>query len=286
MAVKRVPLVLSSAAPALGLFLVCLVLPALFMVAVTFATSSFSGIEWSLTLANYRRLFAGAPLWLLAKSLGIATLVTAIVLLLAYPLAYGLARMRSRYRHLLLLLIFVPYWISYVIRTYAWYPLLGTNGVLNHIMVSLGLLNEPTPILLFSPFSVHLGLIYVYFPFAAIPIYLALDRIDRSVIEASSDLGASSAQTFRRVIFPLSLPGTVGGGSLVFILAAGAYVTPKLLGGPSGIMYGEIIADQFGGTFNWSFGATLAVAFVLAVGAIVLAFGRKAALRDVFFKGA
>jgi spermidine/putrescine transport system permease protein len=253
------------------------------MVAVSFFSSSFAGIEWQPTLKNYERLLFETARAVLVKSVRIGAVCTLVVLLLAYPTAYWIARQTPRYRPLFLLLIFVPYWISYVIRTYAWYPLLGTNGVVNFVLTRLGILGEPSPIFLFSEFSVHLGLVYVFFPFAAIPIFLALDRIDRSLLEASADLGASSFQTFWRVIFPLSQAGVIGGGMLVFILTAGSYVTPKLLGGPSGIMFGEIIADQFGATFNWSFGATLAFAFVLIVAATVLVVGRRVGLTEVFF---
>jgi spermidine/putrescine transport system permease protein len=263
---------------------VCLIVPGLLVFFISFFKSSFAGIEWVPTLDNYRRLFLGdTDLALLLKSIWIGGEVTMIVLALAYPMAYWIASRQSRYRHFFLFLILVPYWISYLIRTYAWYPLLGTNGVLNTILLSLGILSAPSERFLFTPFSVELGLIYVWFPFALIPIYLALDRIDRSVLEASADLGASRFLTFWRIIFPLSASGTVGGGMLVFILTAGSYVTPKLLGGPSGLMFGEMIADQFGANFNWAYGACLAVVFTAIIATSLLVVGRWVGLKEVFF---
>jgi len=269
--------------PAVVLLTVFFVAPATMILAVSFFSSSFMGIEWDFTLRNYRRLLdSNVALPILRRSLIVATLTTAAVLLLAYPVVYWIATRRSRFRHLLLLLVLLPYWTSYVVRTYAWYPLLGTNGVLNKILLDLGILSEPSSYFLFSQVSVYLGLIYVWFPFAAVPIYLALDRVDRTYLEASADLGATRLQSFWRVVFPLSLPGAVGGGLLVFILTAASYVTPKLLGGPSSIMFGEIIVDQFGGTFDWAFGATLSVVFILVVALLILGVGRFVGLREIF----
>ncbi|HUC61714.1 MAG TPA: ABC transporter permease [Alphaproteobacteria bacterium] len=275
-----------SALPAGLLLCACLIVPALLVVFISFFKSSFAGIVWVPTLGNYRHLLTtSTDASLLGKSIWIGIEVTAIVLLLGYPMAYWVASRQSRHRHFYLLLILVPYWISYLIRTYAWYPILGTNGVLNSILLWLGILSAPSERFLFTQFSVVLGLIYVWFPFAVIPIYLALDRIDRSLLEASADLGAGRVETFWRVIFPLSASGTVGGGMLVFILTAGSYVTPKLLGGPSGLMFGEMIADQFGATFNWSYGACLAVAFTAIIAVVLLVVGRRIGLKEVFFGG-
>jgi spermidine/putrescine transport system permease protein len=273
-----------AALPAAVLLSVCLIGPAMLVLFISFFKSSFDGIEWVATLDNYRRLFTGnTDISLLWKSILIGTEVTTVVLVLGYPMAYWIASRHSKHRHFYLLLIFVPYWISYVIRSYAWYPLLGTNGVLNTVLVGTGILSAPSERFLFTRFSVELGLTYVWFPFAVIPIYLALERIDRALLEASADLGASRFSTFWRIIFPLSASGTVGAGMLVFILTAGSYVTPKLLGGPSGLMFGEMIADQFGATFNWSYGACLAVVFTAFITVILLVAGRWVGLKEIFF---
>ncbi|MGE0503624.1 MAG: ABC transporter permease [Rhizobiaceae bacterium] len=269
--------------PAFVLMIGFFVVPGFAMAAMAFFSTSFMGIDWTPTLQNFDRLFnSNVALPVLGRTLLIAAVTTAVVLVLAYPASYWIATRNSRIRNLLLLLILLPYWISYVVRTYAWYPLLGTNGVLNTILVGTGILAEPSPVFLFSEVSVYLGLIYVWFPFAAVPIYLALDRIDRSYLEASADLGASRLQSFWTVVFPLSLPGVVGGGVLVFILAAGSYVTPKLLGGPSSIVFGEIIVDQFGGTFDWGFGAALALALTCTVAVMLTVMGRWMRLRQIF----
>jgi len=271
------------AIPATLLLLVCLVLPAALMLTVSFAKVGIGGIEWTFSLQNYKRILMNqSVLWTLWRSIALGVCITAILLTLAFPVAYWIARQHQQIRPFLVLLIIVPYWISYVIRSYAWYPLLGVNGLINYVLVGTGILDEPSNVFLFSPLSVWLGLIYVYFPFATVPIYLALLRIDKSVVEASVDLGATRFQTFWRVIFPLALPGVIGAGMLVFILTTSAYVTPKLLGGPSSIMFGELIADQFGATFDWPYGAALAMAHVVIVAAIVGVAGRRFGLERLF----
>jgi spermidine/putrescine transport system permease protein len=279
--VRRMPPLITL--PAFVLMLFLFVLPAIAMAAMAFFSSSFLGIEWAPTLRNFDRLFnSNVALPVLGRTLQIAAITTAVVLVLSYPAAYWIATRASGIRNLLLLLILLPYWISYVVRTYAWYPLLGTNGVLNSVLVGTGILSEPSPIFLFSQVSVYLGLIYVWFPFATVPIYLALDRIDRSYLEASADLGASRIQSFWTVVLPLSMPGVIGGGLLVFILSAGSYVTPKLLGSPSSIMFGEVIVDQFGGTFDWGFGAALALALTFSIAVLLIVLSRWMRLREVF----
>jgi spermidine/putrescine transport system permease protein len=240
-------------------------------------------MEPAWNLDNYRKAFTD-PVFgrLVVKSLRIAVVVTLAILVIGYPLAYVIARRATRAKHLLVLLVFIPYWISYVIRSYSWYPILGREGALNWALLQLGIVSTPLDLLLFNEFSVHLGLTSVFLPFAVVPIYLSLERIDQVYLEAAADLGARPVRAFIDVMLPLSLPGVLGGGLMVFILTIGAYVTPQLLGGPGGIMLGNIIADQFGATFNWTWGGTLALAMMMVTLAVIGLVSRRVRISQVF----
>lgn len=264
----------------LGVFVVG---PLVAMVVATFWTSSIDGMVAVWNLDNYRRVLSD-PVFtvLLFKSLRIAVVVTLAILVLGYPLAYVIARKTSRFKPLLLLLVFIPYWISYVIRSYAWYPILGREGALNYLLTGLGVADRPLDLFLFSEFSVHLGLVSVFMPFGVVPIYLSLERIPQTYLEAAADLGARPLRSFLHVLLPLSLPGLLGGGLMVFILTIGAYVTPQLLGGPGGIMLGNIIADQFGATFNWTWGGTLSVAMMLVTLGVIWLASRRMRIAQIF----
>lgn len=282
-----------AARPALGKWLsllpglVCLIVfvlvPLGAMIVSSFWRSSVDGVEPVWNLDNYRR-FLTDPMFarLLFKSLRIAVVVTLAILVLGYPLAYVIARKTPRYKHLLLLLVFIPYWISYVIRSYAWYPILGREGAINYVLTQTGFTSRPIDLFLFNEFSVHLGLVSVFMPFGVVPIYLSLERISGVLLDAAADLGARPLRSFAHVVLPLSLPGLLGGGLMVFILTVGAYVTPQLLGGPSGIMLGNIIADQFGATFNWTWGGTLSLMLMLVTLAVIWIVSRRVRLSQVF----
>jgi spermidine/putrescine transport system permease protein len=259
-------------------------LPVFLMAMVSLWRSSMTRFlipAWSLD--NYRLFFTEAVYpSLLLKTFRIATTVTLLTLVAGYPLAFLLARQVRRWKAVLILLVMIPFWTSYLVRTFTWLPILGKKGVLNHVLQALGLIREPVEAFLYNEFSLHIAFIYVYLPFVIIPIYLSLERIDRSLFEAASDLGARGWQTFWRVTFPLSLPGVLGGGLLVFITCLGAYVAPKMLGGPSGVMFGNMVEFQFGGNVNWPLGAALAVILVLAVFAVIGLAARHIELRRIF----
>lgn len=264
----------------LGVFLI---IPLGMMVVISFWKTSFSGIEAAWNLDNYRK-FLTEPMFiqLLLKSMRIAITVTVLLLIIAYPLSYWLAKRVQRFKYLGLILIVIPYWVSYVIRTYAWYPLLGNKGFINALLLALGIIDAPLEVLIFNQFTTHLGFVGVFLPFAVIPIYLSLDRLNDRYLEAARDLGAGPFRTFMHVTLPLSLPGVLGAALMVFILTVGAYVTPEILGGPSGIMYGQIIADQFGITFNWAWGGTLALFLMVVALAWIVCIGRWVKLRKIF----
>jgi spermidine/putrescine transport system permease protein len=259
------------------------VAPLAILVAMSFWTSSIFGTTTDLTLDNYR-VIIDDPVYaqVLLQTLRIALTVTVLSLVLGYPMAYFIASLDGPKRSLFLVLLFLPFWSSYVVRTFVWLPMLGRTGLVNAVLIEIGLIREPLDWLLYNEGATHLGLVYVYTLFMTLPIYLSLDRIDRNLIEAAADLGAGPVRTFWRVTVPLSMPGVLSGCVMVFLLACGAYVTPQLLGGTSGMMFGNVIAPQYTVTNNWALGAALSVVLVLVVFLCLVVIGRRVRLNDVF----
>ena len=267
--------------------LLFVVVPLGAMIGMTFFKSGLFGIERTPSLANYMKLIGDEMYGIvLLRTLSTAIVVTAIVLAIAFPTGYWLAKRvrRRKMLLLLLLLIFVPYWVSYVVRTYAWLPLLGNAGVINHTLIALGIIDQPLSWLLYNQFAVTLVMVYVFLPFGIVPLYLSLERVGDDLLRASADLGATPAATLRRVVLPLAMPGLAGAALTVFVLAVGAYVTPKLVGGPSALMFGNLVADQFGATFNWTWGATLALTLAAAALLMVAAISWRVPIARVFLQ--
>jgi spermidine/putrescine transport system permease protein len=228
---------------------------------------SAGGIQWVLGLSNYLRALDPLYLWIYWRSLLLALATTLICLVLGFPVAHFIAQQPSpASRNLLLFLVTLPFWTSFLIRTYAWVLLLRTEGIINNTLLALGLAQQPLP-LLYSNFAILAGLVYTELPFMILPLYTALERIERSQLEASSDLGCTAWQTFWRVLLPLSRHGITAGVVLVFVPSVGAYLTPDLLGGAKSLMAGNLIHNQFAVVRDHPFGA--AMAFVLTV--VVLA---------------
>jgi spermidine/putrescine transport system permease protein len=269
--------------PSLVLITIYLIIPIIMLVVMSFYRSSMFGVVPDFSLVNYQQ-FTSSSLYvgLLIKSIRMALTVTAISLLVSYPFAYFLARASGRLKTALLILVMVPFWTSYLIRTMAWLPILGIKGIVNHSLLALQIVTDPIEAFLFNEFSVILTLIHIYMPFMVVPIFLSLDRLDSRLLEAAGDLGANPWRAFWNVTLPLSMPGVVGGVVMVFIAAFGAYVTPKLIGGSSGIMFGNVLADQYSGTFNWPFGAVLALIMISVVLLLLLIAGRFSRLDAVF----
>ena len=197
----------------------------------------------------------------------IAARVMLFSMLLGYPLAYFLSFHAGGRKDLFYQLVIIPLWVSYLVRAYAWKTILGTDGVLNTLLQYVHLTQHPLDFLLYSPFAVVLTLTHIYTPFTFLPIYASLEHIPRNLVEASHDLGASPAQTFWRVIFPLSIPGVLAGATFAFVLSLGDFLAPLLLGGPSGIMISNIVVSLFGAAYNWPLGAAISfcmLALVLA----------------------
>ncbi|MPL90440.1 Putrescine transport system permease protein PotH [bioreactor metagenome] len=219
-----------------------------------------------LTLGNFAQILAD-PLYarVILRSLWISGLVTLATVVTAYPVAWYLAFRAGRHRGLLLFLVTLPFWTSYLLRVFAWKIVLAYNGVLNSAMIELGLWDKPSMMFLNNPAAVVLTLAHAYAPFAILPIYVALQTIPRSLLEAGADLGATKAQLFRRVVLPISMPGVLGGALVVFVPTLGDYVTPAMVGGPASTMIGTLIQAQFGKANDWPFGAALATATMLVI---------------------
>jgi spermidine/putrescine transport system permease protein len=226
---------------------------------------------WTPTLKQYASLMAAGSYWrLLGTSILMALGVAVSAIALAYPLAYFLSFRADTKAGLYLVLLLVPFWTSYLLRVMAWKIILGSNGVINSFLLYIGLLDEPLSILLYNRYAVVVTLIYVWVPFVALPILAALQRIDRSLFEAAADLGATPLWRFWRVTFPLSLPGVLAGFFMVFIPTVGEYVTPLLVGGSRGSMYGNIIQDFFTKAANWPLGAALSMIMLIGTLALVI----------------
>jgi spermidine/putrescine transport system permease protein len=272
------------APPFIWLFLLFL-LPLVVAVALSFRGASgpisFSR-PWDLGLSQYAKVL-DSPSWLrlLGTSAWMAFIVAVVATLLAYPVAYFLAfRARAR-ASLFLILLLVPAATSFLLRVMAWKLVLGSTGAVNWALLSIGVIHEPIGLLLYSRAAVIITLIYVWIPFAALPIYAALQRVDRSHLEAAADLGSGPWTRFWRVTVPLSLPGLLATFFMVFIPTIGEYVTPSLVGGTGGIMYGNLITDFFTRAGNWSLGSALAVMMLILTIALVAIGLRVVNLRRV-----
>jgi putrescine transport system permease protein len=227
-----------------------------------------AGLESHVTFANYRELAEGC-LQAYANSLGNAALATLLCLMIGYPVAFAIARAPGVWRHLLLFLVMLPFWTSFLIRVYAWIALLQPSGLINRLLVGSGLVDAPLP-LLYNGFSVELGLVYSYLPFMILPLYGSLMRLDQSLVEAAADLGAPPWRVLVGVILPLTLPGIAAGMLLVFIPAVGEFVIPDLLGGPRTLMVGKLLWQDFFDNVDWPAAAAVAMALVAIVTAPLL----------------
>jgi spermidine/putrescine transport system permease protein len=262
------------------LFLVPVVLIFLYSVNVF---SLFPGAQ-RFTWDAWKSFLDGSPfLDLFWKSIRMSLIVSVAAVLTAYPIAYFLALVASRRKYVLLLLILTPFLVSYFLRLLAWKVILGDQGVINSFLFWTGIRADGDPVswLLYSQFAVILTLIYVWVPFVALPIFVSLDSLDRRLLEAAADLGASRWQAFRKVTLPLSVPGVIAAFIFVFIPTIGEYFTPLLVGGVNGTMFGNAIADQFGQSLNWLNGAVLSFFLLLVVAALLAVFARYLTVRRV-----
>jgi spermidine/putrescine transport system permease protein len=274
-------LAILMAPPSLWLVLL-LVMPVVTMVLFTFRAGSFGQAAQQFTLNNYAAFLQNQPFQsLLARSAGVAAIVALLSVVLAYPVAYYLSFSAGSRRFTLLTLIIIPAWTSYLLRVLAWKIILGSGGVLNTVLASLGLAADLGSLFLYNRTAVIITLVYTWIPFVALPIYAALERIEPSLFEAARDLGARPWNAFLRVTLPLSLPGVIAGFLFVFIPTVGEYVTPALVGGPRGIMYGNLVQDQFLNALNWPMGSVMSLAMLLGVLLPILLFSRFVRLTEL-----
>jgi spermidine/putrescine transport system permease protein len=254
--------------PPFGWALVFMIVPYAIMFAYSFYRKQGFAFVPDLNLDSYLALLSDPQyMQVLLRTLKIALLVTLSALALAYPLAYFLVfKVRSaRLRVALYMAVIVPLWVSYLLRAYTWKTILGNEGVLNSFLMWTGILSEPSSLFIYNQFSMVLTLTYIFIPFMMMPIYTALEKIPRNLIEASADLGVDPARTFFKVTLPLSVPGILAGATFTFCLTFGDFVTPFLVGGPDGTLVASTIQAQFGIAFNWPLGAALSIVMLAIV---------------------
>jgi spermidine/putrescine transport system permease protein len=275
--------------PTLLLMAAALIAPLAALVVLSFWTQQGFDLDATPTARNYRYLFQPAgqivywlnipfplahPVYaiLLVKSLLLSLATTAVVIVIAYPMAYFLAFRVTSHKALWLILITVPFWTSYLLRVFAWKIVLGYNGAINSGLIALGLIDQPLEFLLYSPLAVVVTLTHAWAAFAILPIYVSLEKIDRSLLEAATDLGDTPWQRFWRLTLPLSAPGTISAALLVFIPTVGDYVTPTLVGGSGGHMIGNAIQTLFGRQNDAPLGAAISIVMMLTVTLLVCLF--------------
>jgi spermidine/putrescine transport system permease protein len=236
---------------------------------------TYGGVEPGFTFEPYARFFDPLYLRVLARTLWLATITTLLCLGIGYPMAYAIAG-AGRWKHALLFLVVLPFWTSFLVRTYAIMFLLRDTGLINSALVAIGVIESPIT-LLYTPGAVLAGLVYGYLPFMVLPVYASLEKLDPALLEAAESLGARPAARFLRVTLPLSLPGVVAGCLLVFIPSLGAFLTPDLLGGAKQVMVGNLVQQQFGAGRDWPFGSAVSFVLMALVLAAVYAFLRRGA---------
>ena len=247
--------------PTLGFALLLLAVPLIMVVALSFWTQDYLTLDRTFTTANYQTAWT-EPMYqyLMARSLKISIFVTAVTVLVAYPVAYYISfYVAPKRKAMRIFLITIPFWTSYLMRIFLWKVILGYNGVINGTLTGLGIIDEPLSFILYNQNAVVITLAHAWIPFAILPIFVALERVDRSLIEAAEDLGDSGLRRFFRVTLPLSMPGVIAATIIVFIPTIGDYVTPRLVGGPNGLMISNMIELQFKKANNAPLGAALAI---------------------------
>ncbi len=259
--------------PALALLICVMAAPLVVLAGLSLWTQVGMDFVKTPSLLNYETIFSKSIyINVLLRSLQISAIVAATTVLLAYPAAYFIAFRIRRHKIAWLILITLPFWTSYLLRVFSWKLILGYNGVINSGLISVGLIDQPLEFILYNLPAVVITLAHAWAAFAILPIYVSLEKIDRSLIEAAHDLGEGPVMTFLRVTLPLSLPGVIAATLLVFIPTVGDYVTPKLVGGANGLMIGNLIQLSFGRANDWPLGAALAIVSMLGITLVVCLF--------------
>ncbi|MBM7867163.1 ABC transporter permease subunit [Heliobacterium gestii] len=256
------------ALPALGWLTAFFLIPLFFVVAISFCQrGTYGEVLYQFTLENYRRFFEPLYLNILSDTVQMSVVTTILTFLLGYPLAYRIVRMNRSWQNVWLLMVMVPFWINFLIRSYAWVVILRSQGLLNTFLIASGLIDQPLN-LLYNPAAVQLGMIYTHLPFMVLPVYVSLEQLDRRLLEAAYDLGGTPWQSFRQVTLPLTLPGIAAGSILVFVSSLGMFVVPDIMGGAKSALIGNLIQNQFLSARDWPFGSALSI--LLTVFSLVL----------------
>ena len=266
------------AGPALLYSGILLAAPLVAIVALSFWTQDYLELVRTFTLDNFRQAWT-EPVYrvLMLRALGVSAAVMAITVIAAFPVAYFVSfHVAPSKKHLWIFLIIVPFWTSYLLRIFMWKVILGYNGLINGTLTGLGLIPEPLPFLLYNAAAVIITLSHAWLPFAVLPIFLALEKIDRTLLDAAKDLGDNAVRRFARVIVPLALPGVAAAALIVFIPTVGDYVTPRLVGGPDGLLIANMIELQFKKANNAPLGSALAISAMLVVAVLAAIFLRIA----------
>jgi len=257
-------------APGMGWLLLFFVVPLLMMFGYSFMPRNpLGGVDAGFTLENYARFFDPLYLKIVLKTVGYALSCTALCLLLGFPVAYAIAR-AGRLRNFLIFLVMLPFWTSFLVRMYAMMFMMRDSGLINSTLISLGVIETGFE-MLSTPFAVLTGLVFGFLPFMVLPIYSSLEKLDLSLLEAASVLGARPAKSFVRVTLPLAMPGVVAGSLLVFIPALGSFLTSDVLGGAKEVLVGNLVQNQFGSARDWPFGSAASfVMMTLVLGAVTV----------------
>jgi len=263
----------SLLSPTLLVMLFSMCVPFALMVLMSFWTQAGYEFETALSLKNYDKVFS-EPVYtkLLVRSLLISASCTFATVIISYPMAYYVAFHVHRRKMIWIILMTLPFWTSYLLRIFTWKVILGYNGVINSGLIGMGLIDKPLEFLLYNPNAVVITLTHAWAAFAILPIYVSLEKIDRSLLEAATDLGDGPAARFFRITLPLSLPGVIAATVLIFVPTVGDYVTPALVGGPDGVMLANLIQAHFGIINNWPGGSALAIVMMGIVGLIALTY--------------
>lgn len=263
-----------------GWLLLFVFIPNLMIIITSFLTRDDANlIEMTFTLSNYAKLLDPLYAKVVWHSFYMAAIATMLCLIIGYPFAYFIARMPSKWRPFMLFLVIVPFWTNSLIRTYGLKIFLGTRGLLNEGLLTLGIIDKPLRIM-YTEYAVMIGLVYILLPFMILPLYSSIEKLDNSYLEAAKDLGASKIQAFIKVILPLTMPGIIGGCVLVLLPALGMFYVSDLLGGAKNLLIGNVIKSQILNVRDWPFGSAASISLTVLMGLMLLAYWRVSKLMN------
>lgn len=272
---------LSMVGPISFWMIIFVIAPLIYVGFMSFMTrGTYGGIEYKFTLENYKTIFDPLYFKVILNSIGIALSSSIICIFIGYPFAHYLTKQPIKKRGVLIMLIMIPFWTSSMVRTYSWVILLHASGIVNKFLMAIGFTNQPLQ-LLYNDYAVTVGIVYVLLPFAILPLYSSIEKLDKSLIEASNDLGAKPYKTFIKVTLPLTAPGIFASVILTFIPALGYYFTADVLGGGKTLMIGNLIKNQFTTAKNWPFGAAISLVLIAITILVLYLYSRVGDLDDL-----